>query len=98
MVAICEDLPEEHNTVTLDPVLKDSNGIPAPKIRYTLSENSRRMLDHAVARATEILRADRCARRLVRGADTGGRLASDGDCPYGHRSGPIRGERVGPQP
>jgi len=57
MVAICEDLPEEHNTVTLDPVLADSNGIPAPKIDYTLSENSRRMLDHAVARASEILRA-----------------------------------------
>ncbi len=55
--AICEDLPEEHNTVTLDPVLKDSNGIPAPKINYTLSDNSRRMLDHAVARATDILRA-----------------------------------------
>jgi choline dehydrogenase-like flavoprotein len=57
MVGICEDLPEEHNTVTLDPVLKDTNGIPAPKINYTLSENSRRMLDHAVARGTEILRA-----------------------------------------
>jgi choline dehydrogenase-like flavoprotein len=57
MVAICEDLPEEHNTVTLDPDLKDSNGIPAPRITYKLSENSRRMLDHAVARATEILRA-----------------------------------------
>jgi len=57
MVGICEDLPEEHNTVTLDPVLKDSSGIPAPKIDYTLSENSRRMLDHAVARGTEILRA-----------------------------------------
>jgi choline dehydrogenase-like flavoprotein len=57
MVAICEDLPEEHNTVTLDPVLKDCHGIPAPKIDYTLSDNSRRMLDHAVARATDILRA-----------------------------------------
>ena len=57
MVAICEDLPEEHNTVTLDPVLKDTNGIPAPKITYGLSENSRRMLDHAVERATEIPRA-----------------------------------------
>ena len=57
MVAICEDLPEEHNRVTLDPVLKDSNGIPAPKIDYTLSENSTRMLEHGVARATEILRA-----------------------------------------
>ena len=57
MVAICEDLPEAHNTVTLDPVLTDSNGIPAPRITYTLSENSRRMLDHAVARGSEILRA-----------------------------------------
>ena len=57
MFAICEDLPEEHNRVTLDPVLKDSSGIPAPKIDYTLSENSRCMLDHAVARAGEILRA-----------------------------------------
>jgi choline dehydrogenase-like flavoprotein len=55
MVAICEDLPELHNRVTLDPTLKDSHGIPAPKIDYTLSENSRRMLDHALARGTEIL-------------------------------------------
>jgi choline dehydrogenase-like flavoprotein len=57
MVAICEDLPEEHNRVTIDPVLKDPDGIPAPKITYRLSENSRRMLDFSVARATEILRA-----------------------------------------
>ncbi|MBL8384254.1 MAG: GMC family oxidoreductase [Burkholderiales bacterium] len=57
MVAILEDLPEAHNRVTLDPVLKDGDGIPAPAIHYTLSENSRRMLDHAVARATEVLRA-----------------------------------------
>ena len=57
MVAICEDLPEEHNTVTLDPALKDSNGIPAPKITYTLSANSHSMVDHAVARASEILGA-----------------------------------------
>jgi hypothetical protein len=53
MVAICEDLPEEHNSVMLDQVLKDSSGIPAPKITYTLSENSRRLLDHAVARGSE---------------------------------------------
>ena len=57
MVAVCEDLPEEHNTVTLDPTLTDSNGIPAPKIDYTLSDNSQRMLDHAVARATDVLKA-----------------------------------------
>ena len=56
MSAICEDLPEEHNRVTLDPELKDAHGIPAPRIDYTLSENSRRMLAHAIDRSTEILR------------------------------------------
>jgi len=57
MVSICEDLPEEHNTVTIDPVLKDAHGIPAPKIRYAISENSRKMLDFSLARGTEILKA-----------------------------------------
>jgi hypothetical protein len=38
MVAICGDLPEQHNTVTLDPVLKDPSGVPAPKISYSLAE------------------------------------------------------------
>jgi hypothetical protein len=50
MMAICEDLPEEHNTVTLGRVLKDSSSIPAPWVDYAFSENSRHMLDHAVAR------------------------------------------------
>lgn len=57
MVAICEDFPEEHNQVTLDPVLKDADGIPAPKLDYTLSDNSIKMLNHAVARATDVLKA-----------------------------------------
>jgi len=57
MVAICEDLPELRNTVTLDPELTDANGIPAPKITYALSQNSRDMLHFAVARATEVLKA-----------------------------------------
>lgn len=57
MVAICEDLPEEHNRVTLDQELTDANGIPAPKISYTLSENSLNMLRFAVDRASEVLRA-----------------------------------------
>ncbi len=51
----CEDLPEEHNRVTLDPVLKDSHGIPAPRIDYKISENTRRMMEHGIARASEIL-------------------------------------------
>lgn len=55
LFAICEDLPEEHNRVTLDPVLTDSDGIPAPRISYTLSENSKQMMAHAIARGTEVM-------------------------------------------
>jgi choline dehydrogenase-like flavoprotein len=55
--AICEDLPEETNTVTLDPALKDAHGVPAPRIHYRLSDNSRSMLNHAVATGTEAMRA-----------------------------------------
>jgi choline dehydrogenase-like flavoprotein len=51
----CEDLPEEHNRVTLDPLRKDSHGIPAPRIDYAISENTRRMMEHGIARASEIL-------------------------------------------
>jgi choline dehydrogenase-like flavoprotein len=57
MVIICEDLPEEVNRVTLDPDLVDGDGIPAPKVTYRLSENSTRMLEHAVARGKEVLEA-----------------------------------------
>ena len=57
MVSICEDLPEEINRVTLDPQRCDSNGIPAAKIDYRLSDNTRRMLDHSVSRGIEILKA-----------------------------------------
>ena len=52
-----EDLPEEHNMVTLDLEMADSDGIPAPKINYTVSENTAKMLEHGVARATEIMEA-----------------------------------------
>ena len=52
-----EDLPEQNNTVTLDPVLTDGDGIPAPKVTYALSENSRKMEDHGIARSKEVLEA-----------------------------------------
>ncbi|MBM3924526.1 MAG: GMC family oxidoreductase [SAR202 cluster bacterium] len=57
-IAVCgEDLPEHHNQVTIDPVLTDGDGIPAPKITYKLSENSRKMMDHGIDRAKELLDA-----------------------------------------
>ena len=52
---ICEDLPDEDNRIVLDSVLCDSNGIPAPKIIYRMSENSRRLLQFHLARAQESL-------------------------------------------
>jgi len=57
MVAICEDLPDPENRVTLDPALTDADGIPAPKITYRLSDNSKAMLAHAMARGKEVLEA-----------------------------------------
>ena len=57
IAVIGEDLPELHNSVTLDPVLTDGDGIPAPKVTYKTSDNSLRLMDHANARATEVLEA-----------------------------------------
>ncbi|MFP6835847.1 MAG: GMC family oxidoreductase, partial [Pseudomonadales bacterium] len=57
IVAVGEDLPEAHNTVTLDSANADSNGIPGAKISYTLGENSTMLLEHAGLRAQEVLRA-----------------------------------------
>ena len=54
---IAEDLPEEENRVVLDPILKDANGIPAPKLIYRMSENSHRLLAFHLARAKESLEA-----------------------------------------
>jgi choline dehydrogenase-like flavoprotein len=52
-----EDLPETCNEVLLDPSLTDTHGIPAPLVRYRLSDNSVRMLEFGVARAAEVLQA-----------------------------------------
>src|SRR5262249_37460120 len=54
---IAEDLPDETNRVVLDPELKDSDGIPAPKIIYRMSENSYRLLRFHRERAKESLEA-----------------------------------------
>ena len=50
-----EDLPDPENRIVLDPVLKDSSGLPAPKFYYRVSENSRRLLDFHIDRASESL-------------------------------------------
>lgn len=57
LAIIVEDLPEPTNAVTLDPDLVDSSGIPAPKITYMMSENSKKMLAHGLARGKEMMQA-----------------------------------------
>lgn len=56
LVVFCEDLPEDHNRVELDSELTDSDGLPAPKLFYKVSENSRKLLEYNTDRAAEALR------------------------------------------
>ena len=50
-----EDLPDENNVVTLSTTVTDADGVPAPEVRYAMADNSRRMLDFHIERATESL-------------------------------------------
>jgi choline dehydrogenase-like flavoprotein len=54
---IAEDLPEESNRVVLDPVKTDDSGIPAARIQYRMSENSRSLMAFHQDRAKESLEA-----------------------------------------
>lgn len=56
-VLICEDLPDEANRVELSADRVDRTGLPAPKVVYTLGENSRRMMAWQAERAKESLLA-----------------------------------------
>jgi choline dehydrogenase-like flavoprotein len=64
---ITQDMPEETNTVTLDEALTDSHGIPAPRVQYRISENTRRQMSfnldrieeaHLAAGAVKLVRTD----------------------------------------
>lgn len=54
---LCEDIADPGNRITLDSDLTDSNGIPAPNMAYRLSENSKKMIAHGIARSTELMKA-----------------------------------------
>jgi choline dehydrogenase-like flavoprotein len=80
---IGEDLPEEENRVVLDPELTDSDGIPAPKILYKVSENSHNMLRFHVKRLVEACEAGGSIETIVvhQVPDTGWHLI--GSCRMG---------------
>ena len=52
-----EDLPDPANRVTLSSTRVDEDGIPAPRMTYRVSANSRAILDFGIERASEVLRA-----------------------------------------
>jgi choline dehydrogenase-like flavoprotein len=54
---VAEDLPEEHNRVTLDESLTDSDGLPAPRIVYKTADNTRKIIEWHCERMKESLDA-----------------------------------------
>ena len=62
---LADDIANEMNTVTLDPTLTDSDGIPAPKINYTISENTNKILDYGTAKGVELLEASGAGKIMV---------------------------------
>ena len=50
---IAEDLPSESNQVMLDSELRDSDGMPAPKMVYRASENTWKLLEYNQTKAKE---------------------------------------------
>jgi choline dehydrogenase-like flavoprotein len=55
--ASIEDMPDERNHVSLSTELVDPSGLPAPKINYRISDDSRKNLEWNVARLHEAHRA-----------------------------------------
>ena len=52
-----EILPDERNVVTLHPTEKDQYGQPVPYVRFSLSENDKRMMAAGIERAKQVLEA-----------------------------------------
>ena len=62
LMVFCDELPDDHNRVELDPTLTDAAGIPAPKLFYRRGDNTERMLAYGIERCREVLEAAGAAR------------------------------------
>lgn len=60
-----EGLPNEDNTVTLDPEIKDSYGLPVAHLKHSWGENDRRLIQHGIDKAKELLAAAGAWRRVA---------------------------------
>jgi choline dehydrogenase-like flavoprotein len=57
VLLVGDDLPLPENRVTLSDTLVDSDGLPAPKIDYTLHPNDVRMMEFSIERALDLAKA-----------------------------------------
>ncbi|HEY7120145.1 MAG TPA: GMC family oxidoreductase, partial [Tepidisphaeraceae bacterium] len=55
--AHAEGLPDDENTVTLDPEVKDARGLPVARVTYTWGENDVKLAAAARDKAAEMMRA-----------------------------------------
>jgi choline dehydrogenase-like flavoprotein len=61
---ITHDIPNENNRVELDPALKDSSGLPAPRITYKQDQNNLDLVKFHLAKASEALMASGATRTI----------------------------------
>jgi choline dehydrogenase-like flavoprotein len=57
LVMLSEDLPVSSNRVTLDPEVKDSSGLPAPKVHWRAHPQDKVLTHYSIARGREVMEA-----------------------------------------
>ena len=95
MVGICEDLPEEHNTVTLDADLKDSDGIPGTQDRLHVEREQPQDAGLLRRAGNGGAGSGGGRRRGNDGANTLWGLAPDGHRAHGNGPAGVGGQRMG---
>jgi choline dehydrogenase-like flavoprotein len=71
MTAIAEALPDDNNTITIDPVAKDKFGVPVARMKHRKSERDAKVIEHEVATMRMILEAAGAKKFYVRKARSG---------------------------
>ncbi|EPX85463.1 putative dehydrogenase [Salipiger mucosus DSM 16094] len=56
LTVTCDDIAEDRNRIALHPTRRDAHGLAVPRMIYRVGENSRRLLDFGIKRASEALR------------------------------------------
>lgn len=84
--SVGEQLPDIHNKVTLDPDVKDSFGLPVPRLTNELGNNDREMIKSIQASHQEILLAAGATEILGNNFRPGGSSHYLGTCRMGRNS------------